>query len=137
MAFTKKGARSLATDCALTSKPRSSSASKKENKHEELLAWQIKITGLPEPKRECLFHPTRKWRFDFGWPDHGIACEVEGGVWTNGRHTRGAGFTEDCEKYNQAALLGFRVFRFTTDMVQSGKAIVTLERAFNVRLIQD
>ena len=45
--------------------------------------------------------------------------ELEGGTWSNGRHTRPAGFTEDCEKYNWAALNGWRVFRITSDMLKN------------------
>jgi len=40
-----------------------------------------------------------------------VALEVEGGVWTGGRHTRGAGFIEDMEKYNAAACMGWFVLR--------------------------
>lgn len=68
-------------------------------------------------KSEYRFHPKRKWRFDFADPFQKIAIELEGGVWTGGRHTRPEGFTKDCEKYNAAALLGWRVFRFTTKML--------------------
>lgn len=66
---------------------------------------------LPEP--EFKFHPTRKWRMDFAWPHHKVCLEVEGGIWTNGRHSRGAGMKADMEKYNNAALLGWRIIRVT------------------------
>lgn len=46
-------------------------------------------------------------------PDYRIAVEVEGGVWSQGRHIRPAGFLGDIEKYNAATLLGWRVFRTT------------------------
>jgi len=72
---------------------------------------------------EHKFHPTRRWRFDFCWPQEKIALEVEGGTWSGGRHTTGSGFKKDCEKYNHAARMGFRVFRFTGDMVKSGEAV--------------
>jgi very-short-patch-repair endonuclease len=85
---------------------------------------------LPEPVKEHRFHSQRKWRFDFAWPDYKIAVEVEGGTWKGGRHTRGAGFAKDCEKYNSAQLLGWRVYRFTSDMIDSGKAFETLEKIF-------
>jgi hypothetical protein len=75
------------------------------------------------------FDSRHNWRFDFGWPGRLIAAEVEGGTWSRGRHTRGAGFEKDCRKYNAAALAGWRVFRFTTDMVNSEEAIHTLEEA--------
>lgn len=73
---------------------------------------------------ECLkefkFHPTRRWRFDYAIPEHKIAVEVEGGVWTNGRHTRPQGFLGDIEKYNTATLMGWRVFRTTpTELVRT------------------
>ena len=44
--------------------------------------------------------------------------EIEGGVWSGGRHTRGIGFVKDMEKYNAAASLGWRVFRFTPQQVR-------------------
>jgi very-short-patch-repair endonuclease len=67
--------------------------------------------GIPTPVTEYRFHPTRKWRFDYCWPEHRVALEVEGGIWTGGRHTRGVGFVRDMEKYNTAALMGWKVLR--------------------------
>ena len=68
---------------------------------------------LPQPVTEHRFHPERKWRFDYAWPDAKVALEVEGGVWTGGRLTSSAGFLKDMEKYNAAARLGWRVLRCT------------------------
>lgn len=68
-------------------------------------------SGLPRPEIEFQFLKTRKWRFDFAWPQRGIALEVEGGIWTGGRHSRGAGMAKDMEKYNTAALRGWMVLR--------------------------
>lgn len=67
--------------------------------------------GLPQPVAEHRFATPRKWRFDYAWPDRLVALEVEGGVWTGGRHVSGAGFVRDIEKYNAAAVLGWRVLR--------------------------
>lgn len=61
---------------------------------------------------EYKFHDTRKWRFDFASLEHKIAIECDGAVWSNGRHTRGSGYVGDMEKFNQAALYGFRVLKF-------------------------
>lgn len=70
-------------------------------------------------KEECIkehkFHPTRKWRFDYAIPRHKIAIEVEGGVWTGGRHTSPKGFLNDMEKYNTATVMGWRVLRTIPD----------------------
>ncbi len=74
-----------------------------------------KREGLPAPVEEFHFaKPERAWRMDFAWPDHGLVClEVEGGAYTQGRHTRGSGFIEDMAKYNRATALGWRIFRVT------------------------
>lgn len=69
--------------------------------------------GLPEPVAEFRFHNQRRWRFDYAFPAQKIAVEVEGGIWSGGRHTRGAGFLKDMEKYNAATALGWRVLRTT------------------------
>jgi len=74
---------------------------------------------LPDPHYAYHFHPSRKWEFDFAWPDQKLAVEIEGGIWIRGRHNRGAGYEQDCEKYNQAVLLGWRVLRFTPEMVEN------------------
>ena len=63
--------------------------------------------------KELKFHDTRKWRFDYAIPNLKIAIEIEGGAWTNGRHTRGSGFIKDMEKYNAAACCGWVMLRFT------------------------
>ena len=79
---------------------------------------------VPTYQREHRFHPMRRWRFDFAWPDHKLAVEVEGGAWTGGRHTRGSGFVADCNKYNAATVLGWRVLRVTTSHLRDEQAVV-------------
>lgn len=59
---------------------------------------------------EYRFHPTRKWRLDW-FHESGIAIEIEGSIWTSGRHTRGGGFLADMEKYNALAEQGILLFR--------------------------
>ena len=82
-------------------------------------AFALLAADYPQPVREYRFHPTRKWRFDFAWPEARVAVEVEGGTWDRGRHTRGAGYAGDCAKYNAAVMSGWRVLRFTSDMLYS------------------
>lgn len=62
-------------------------------------------------EREYKFHHTRRWRFDFAWPDKKVALEIEGGIWRGGRHTNPLGFIADCEKYNTALAEGWKVIR--------------------------
>lgn len=98
---------------------------------ERTFLWQIKATGTLEPIIEHEFDVVgrRKWRFDFAWPERMVAVEVEGGTWTGGRHVKGTGFEADCLKYNRAALLGWKVFRVTTTMVEDGRAIDLIQTA--------
>lgn len=93
------------------------------------LATQIRLAGIPEPERETCFHPTRRWRFDLSWPCRKVAVEIEGGVWVGGRHTRPRGYERDCEKYSEAAILGWRVVRVTPAMVRDGRALDLVRRA--------
>lgn len=79
-----------------------------------------------------------EWRFDFAWPEHRIAVEVEGVTVVRagkmfligGRHGTIDGFTEDCEKYAWAVVNGWRLMRFTQGQVKAGVAIDMLVRLF-------
>jgi very-short-patch-repair endonuclease len=66
--------------------------------------------------KEYRFHPLRQWRFDYAVKYYKIAIEIEGATWAKGRHTRGGGYAKDCEKYNNACILGWRVLRYPTDV---------------------
>lgn len=94
---------------------------------EEQFAFQLRAVSIAH-EREVRFDPTRKWRADFQVGGH-ILIEIDGGTWTGGRHTSGAGYERDCEKLNEATILGFRVLRFTPGMVEDGRALKVLERA--------
>lgn len=83
---------------------------------EFITLWRV--MGGPELEPEYRFHPSRKWRFDFAHPESRLAIELEGGTWGKGRHTTGKGYAADCEKYNAAAMAGWRVIRFTGDMLR-------------------
>ena len=97
--------------------------------YEVELQWQMKAAKLPAPTPQYRFAAPRRWTFDFAWPDRMLALEVEGGIWTKGRHTRGKGYEKDCEKYNEAALLGWRLLRVTTSHIKAGTALQVIERA--------
>ena len=94
---------------------------------EETFLSQIAQLGLPEPETQYRFHPTRLWRFDGAYPDCKLAFEVEGGVWINGGHNRGSGYIKNCEKYNEAARLGWTLLRFPSPWIASGEAVNYLE----------
>lgn len=70
-----------------------------------------RASGGPDLEKEFRFHPVRKWRADFAHIPSRTLIEIEGGIYVNGRHNRGAGFAADLEKYMEAALAGWRVIR--------------------------
>lgn len=90
-------------------------------------AWMLHKDGMPDPVCELRFAPPRKWRFDRAWPDAKIAVEIDGGTWMGGRHSRGEGYSNDCEKLNHAVLMGWRVLRYTSDMIKKDPAGVIAE----------
>jgi very-short-patch-repair endonuclease len=97
---------------------------------DDLLMLHCKCLLLPVPEKEYRFHPTRRWRFDYAFPLTMLAIEIDGGAFSGGRHTRGAGFVKDMEKLNEAAILGWRVLRFTPDQVKRGLAALQIQRWF-------
>ena len=74
---------------------------------DKIIKAEYNLTAIPEYR----FCPRRRWRFDYAILSHMVAIEIEGGVWTNGRHTRGKGFVNDMEKYNTATVMGWKVIR--------------------------
>jgi very-short-patch-repair endonuclease len=92
-----------------------------------MLAIHCRAFNKPIPETEFRFDPKRRWRFDYAFPSLKIAVEQEGGIWSGGRHTRGAGYIKDLEKYNTATKAGWRVFRFTPQQIQSGDAFNFIE----------
>lgn len=87
-----------------------------ESKELTWLRWQLwywcgnkNYTLLTEYK----FHGERKWRFDFAIKELKVAVEYEGLMSEKSRHLTKTGYTGDTEKYTQAAMLGWKVLRYT------------------------
>jgi len=72
-----------------------------------------KITGY---EQQHIFHPNRRWRFDFAWIEKKIAVEIDGGQWVvfGGRHNRDS----DRQKINTATAMGWRILRFSTQEIK-------------------
>lgn len=113
---------------------------------------------LPSPEKEYKFHHTRKWRFDYAFPEIKLAFEIEGAIFgrtitchacgstvkrrlkngktvlvrEGGRHNSGSGFVNDCKKYNEAAALGWRVLRFPTTMHASDAVNIIIRAVENI-----
>src|SRR5689334_14918313 len=64
--------------------------------------------------REYRFDPKRRWRVDFYSAKARLCVEIEGGIWIQGGHTRGAGYAANVEKYNAIQCAGLRLLRYTS-----------------------
>lgn len=95
----------------------------------DALAFQLTLAGIIGWERELTFHPPRRFRFDFAFRAAMLAIECDGGIFTRGRHVRGAGVLADCEKYALAVIDGWRVMRVTPTHVKSGEALAWIEAA--------
>lgn len=93
------------------------------------MATQIMLAGLPEPVREFRFLPPRRFRFDFAFPDAMVALEVDGGLYTRGRHQSITGYSNDCEKINLAQIHGWVVLRVVREQIEDGRALRWLQEA--------
>ena len=91
-------------------------------KHSAEFLYYLNFLQIPTPVAEYRFAPPRRWRLDFAWPEEKLALEVEGGVWTGGRHTRGSGFIKDMEKYNALTMMRWYLFRVTPTQIKNGEA---------------
>ena len=97
------------------------------------LAERMVEEGMAAPARTHeaahTYVAPRRWRLDTAWPTLQVACEVEGGIYVGGRHTRGRGFEADLEKYARAMELGWNVVRVSERMIATGEALRLIEVA--------
>jgi very-short-patch-repair endonuclease len=130
---------------------------KKREKWEDLLASQIKASGLPPFIREHPFaKPERMWRLDFAQLDFKVYVEIQGAIHGRpvvcnrckqvvktfnattgksfvvmtggGRHSRPDGMRDDAEKAAALAIRGWAGFPCVPDQVESGAALDWLTR---------
>lgn len=88
--------------------------------------------GIPPFVREYRFHPTRRWRFDYAWPEHHVALEIDGGSGGYGRHSRPGGMRADHEKLNTATAMGWKVLRVLAGEEQRLATVAFLRQALGV-----
>lgn len=94
-----------------------------------MLCALLRPHQIPPPTPEFRFDPERLWRLDFAWPRAKIALEIDGGLFLNGGHNRGAALLRQYEKQNAATLAGWKIFRFAPN--QLAQAADMIREAFN------
>jgi hypothetical protein len=96
---------------------------------EAVLANRLHQAGVPLGEAQWPVVAGRRFRFDRAWPAHRVACEVNGGIYSGGRHVRGKGHAADCEKLSIAASLGWRVLVVTREMIEDGSAVDLIRKS--------
>ena len=64
--------------------------------------------GLLQPIPEYPCIPGRKHRLDYAWPDHRVGLEIDGGMFTGGRHGGSPSAVRDVWKRNELTVRGWR-----------------------------
>jgi hypothetical protein len=88
----------------------------KRSKEKDYIGWNLLYIcneNMLELQEEYVFHPDRKFRFDWFIPGIKTAVEFEGLMSEKSRHTTVTGYSKDTQKYNLAAAMGFTVLRYT------------------------
>ena len=107
-----------------------------KSKLEDELSQQLKLLNVMKPEREYRFSNARRFRFDFAWPEEKVACEVQGGVWVGGRHNRGKGYENDCDKLNLSQLEGWLLLYVTPTHIARGDAAELIRKALKERKLK-
>ena len=84
--------------------------------------------GVPRPECEYKFLKDRRFRMDYAWIEDKVFLEVEGGVWVGG-HTRPSVFVKNLEKYNLAAMNGWRLLRVEPKQLLTNATILMIKAA--------
>lgn len=100
-----------------------------ESELEAILENRLERAGLPLGETQVPVIPNRRWRFDRAWREQMVAVEVQGGIWSGGRHARGSGIAKECEKFSTAAAIGWRILPVTRDMIEDGRAVALIRQA--------
>jgi hypothetical protein len=96
-----------------------------------MIEWMRRFP-LHKPVREHQFVSTRLWRFDFCWPSHKIAVEVQG---YGPGHFSLKGATSDYYKLMAALRLNWKVLYLTSTMLSPENIdVVCHEVAFHLSI---
>ena len=97
----------------------------------ELIIFEnlLKKEGIEFIAEFDFFHK-RKWRVDYMITNgkNRVAVEVEGGIWTGGRHTSPQGFIKDMEKYNKLSECGIYLLRYGYDNLTKKETIEQIKQ---------
>lgn len=118
-------------------------AKEKRERLELALLQQIRGVKLPEPERNKAILKKDHgrafgygYKFDFVWERFKLTVEVQGILYEKGKrggHQTPRGMMRDAHKCCSAVAEGWTVMLVTADLIESGFAIVCIERAIKER----
>lgn len=82
-----------------------------EREYSDIEAWERDYQGRYSRSKR-----SKRYRLDFA---HSFSCtgiEIQGGVYSRGRHVTGSGYERDCKKYNLAYTSGWTIFLLSATM---------------------
>lgn len=88
---------------------------------EAALVKQLEWFGAPAPTPQYRAIGARRWKWDLAYPDRNLLIEIDGGLYTGGRHQRPGrwGADNDAEKQSTAAAFGWVTMRFTPELIKN------------------
>ena len=104
---------------------------------EDTLAMQLSVCGFAEGVvRQFEYAPPRRlkadflvWRSRFIGRAHEVLVEVQGGIYSRQGHGSVTGVLADIDRLNAATVNGYRMLRFTPQMIDSGEAMTVIQKA--------
>lgn len=89
---------------------------------ERAMATHLRMAGIAYAEQVRAI-PGRMFSWDFEITGYRILVEVQGGVWSAGKHGRGSGILTDQEKLFLAQLHGYRVIQVSENHIRDGRAL--------------
>lgn len=84
-----------------------------EREFSDIEAWEKDYQ-----ERHAKSKRSKRYRLDFAHSFSRTGIEIQGGVYSRGRHVTGSGYERDCKKYNLAYTSGWTIFLLTSTMAK-------------------
>lgn len=84
-----------------------------EREYSDIEAWERDYQGRYSRSKR-----SKRYRLDFAHPLSRTGIEIQGGVYSRGRHVTGSGYERDCKKYNLAYTSGWTIFLLSATMAK-------------------
>jgi len=81
---------------------------------DDISSWELDYAY-----RRSLSKRAKRFRLDFAHEETRVGIEIQGGIYTRGRHVTGAGYERDAFKYNLAYAGGWVIFLMTPEMIRN------------------